>query len=583
MCIAPIDTFNDITAMERQRIRCGQRYSNRSRLLQTALLWAAGWLLAIPGIAQSPLTDAPETRAEPLSGLTERGAYRVILEPQERDQPIPVGRLHAWEVTVETADGERFIPGQISIGGGMPAHGHGLPSAPAVTRHLGNGRFLIEGMLFNMTGAWQLRLAITGPAGLDHYVRSLQLSAPLPEPPVPEHIAELPSPETAALSPAEVAIVRSLSLSSLTLPADSGSNRLLGDPDAIALGRRLFADPGLSATGTISCSTCHQPERAFTDGKTRAFGTAAGPRNAPSLVGVRYSPWLYWDGRRDSLWAQALTPFETPGEMDNNRTDVVRYLLEHESYRPALKQWDTRADPLSDSRRFPPGAGPYAQGPGKIAWQRMDAGDRALVNSIFVLAGKALAAYEYTLMPSMTRFDRFADSLSTAGATHSKADFTAAELRGLQLFIDPQRSRCLQCHNGPLFSNQGFHNIGTGAAADGSFDYGRAFGLQTALFNPFNCRSEFSDDQSCAHVVFAQTSEQPGSMNGAFKVPGLRNLAQTGPYLHDGRHASLAEVLRWYNKPPAAADSGHELLPLDLEPSELKDLEAFLLTLSGNP
>lgn len=566
MPIAPIPTLRNIRPMKLQV----------NWLRDGIASWLGGlfcWV-ALAAAAQPTVARCEEHRMEP----TKRGVYRVELKPQDSSQPVPVGSLHAWVVTVETAAGERFIPGQITIGGGMPAHGHGLPSAPVVTRHLGAGRFLIEGMLFNMTGRWKLQLAISGPAGLDHYTQSLQVAAA----PVAAPSAK-PSTSAVALSAAEVAVVQSLSLAALGEPANTADNALLEDPEAITLGKRLFADVGLSASGTVSCSTCHQPERAFTDGRARAFGTALGVRNAPSLIGVRHSPWLYWDGRRDSLWSQALTPFETRGEMDNNRTDVVRYVVSNAAYRKALDQWSDSLDRFEDGGRFPSGAGPYADAQGKTAWQRMAAADRALVDSVFVLLGKALAAFESTLQPTPTRFDAFADSLGDAEKQAATDQLTDAELRGLKLFIDPERSRCLQCHNGPLFTNQGFHNIGTGAAADGGFDYGRAFGLQTALFNPFNCRSEYSDNGDCPHVVFAQTSEQPGSMNGAFKVPGLRNLTQTGPYLHDGRHQSLAEVLRWYNEPPDAAESGHELVPLQLEEAQLQDLEAFLLTLSQQP
>ena len=143
----------------------------------------------------------------------------------------------------------------------------------------------------------------------------------------------------------------------------------------------------------------------------------------------------------------------------------------------------------------------------------------------------------------------------------------------------------MRCHNGPLLTNEGFHNIGTGPApgGEGPFDYGRGFGLQAALFNPFACQGSFSDHTGCEHVTFAQKQAQEGSVHGAFKVPSLRNVAATAPYLHDGRHDSLGAVLEWYRNPPSKADSGHELPVVSWSDADVAALEAFLGTLTALP
>ncbi|MBT8102983.1 MAG: cytochrome-c peroxidase, partial [Gammaproteobacteria bacterium] len=136
-----------------------------------------------------------------------------------------------------------------------------------------------------------------------------------------------------AWTDAEIQVLRSLSLESLpALPPDP-SNAVADNPQAAKFGERLFLDPRLSANGSISCATCHQPARQFTDGlaKGQALGTSR--RNTPSIVGSAYSPWLYWDGRRDSLWAQALSPLEDPNEHGASRLQVVGFIAEDDEYR----------------------------------------------------------------------------------------------------------------------------------------------------------------------------------------------------------------------------------------------------------
>ncbi|MGI9249540.1 MAG: cytochrome-c peroxidase, partial [Woeseiaceae bacterium] len=136
---------------------------------------------------------------------------------------------------------------------------------------------------------------------------------------------------------AEIVILRTLSLESLPpLPPDP-SNVVADNPQASEFGERLFFDPRLSANGGISCATCHQPQRYFTDGlrKGQAIGTSK--RNTPSIVGTAYSPWLYWDGRRDSQWAQALSPLEDPNEHGSSRLQAVSVIAEDETYNAAYR------------------------------------------------------------------------------------------------------------------------------------------------------------------------------------------------------------------------------------------------------
>ena len=501
--------------------------------------------------------------------LSNREVYQYQLAP--RDGSMPIGPLHAWVLTIATRDGAAFIPGQLRVSGGMPGHGHGLPTDPRATRHLGDGRFLIEGVQFNMPGEWVLNATFTGPNGLDTVTERFKV--------LPARQGENLLAHELGLSSTDLALIESLSLAALQPPIERRDNGLAHDASAIALGAALFGDPELSNGGQVSCATCHQPDKYFTDGLARSVGSATTQRHAPSLLGSAYRRWWYWDGRRDSLWSQALTPLETNGEMDNTRTNVVRYVAGHADYGATFRRLFSNDESFADRQRFPEHAGPFGAAQGKAAWAKMSVPDRALVNAAFVVVGKAIAAYERTLLPGPSRFDRFV-ALLKGGKRETQDLLDTRELNGLKLFVDQEKTRCLQCHNGPLLTNEGFHNIGTGPSVAGGFDYGRAFGLQAALFNPFNCRSTFSDDTTCEPVVFAQTTELPAAMHGAFKVPSLRNVGDTGPYLHDGRHDTLEQVLDWYIAPPDPASTGHELQPLTLTETERDDLAAFLRTLT---
>jgi cytochrome c peroxidase len=124
----------------------------------------------------------------------------------------------------------------------------------------------------------------------------------------------------------EIETLRSLWIGSLPpVPADP-TNAVADSVQAAEFGHRLFFDTRLSGTGGISCSTCHQPERRFTDGLAKGQAIGTSKRNTRSIVGVAYSPWLYWDGRRDSLWSQALSPLEDPAEHGGNRGQYVEFI-----------------------------------------------------------------------------------------------------------------------------------------------------------------------------------------------------------------------------------------------------------------
>ncbi len=129
------------------------------------LLGAALLALACGPVDEGPGESSPAPQTAPGSGRSAEGHYRLTLRP--RDGEVPMGRLHAWVVTTETAEGERFAPIRLAFDGGMPQHGHGFPTQPRVTRALAPGEYLVEGVKFHMSGEWTLRLELLGPAGPD--------------------------------------------------------------------------------------------------------------------------------------------------------------------------------------------------------------------------------------------------------------------------------------------------------------------------------------------------------------------------------------------------------------------------------
>jgi cytochrome c peroxidase len=198
------------------------------------------------------------------------------------------------------------------------------------------------------------------------------------------------------------------------------------------------------------------------------------------------------------------------------------------------------------------------------------------ITRVFVNIGKAIAAYERRIEFGPSRFDRYAEAVtSDRGAD---GILTSDEIAGLRLFTG--KARCTQCHNGPLFTNNEFHNTGVPALAALPVDDGRLTGAGAVLKDEFNCRSRWSDAPSkCAELEYLVTGDH--ALERAYKVPSLRNVAERAPFMDAGQFATLAEVLDHYNRAPKAPAGHTELRPLRLNRDELRQLEAFLRTLSG--
>jgi cytochrome c peroxidase len=281
------------------------------------------------------------------------------------------------------------------------------------------------------------------------------------------------------------------------------------------------------------------------------------------------------------LWAQALLPFEAPDELGATRVSVIRTILSDKSLQemylgifgePAIIQ-------LLDD--LPQSAGPFGTPAEKSAWTSLTHKTKSEVNIVFANIGKSIAAYERTITPQPGRFDKFVNSLVRADFSTAKKVLSENEMAGALLFVNSTKTNCLRCHNGPLLTNGGFHNIGTGKFTGSDMDFGRVFGVRVTLLDEFNCVGPYSDadPDDCSELRFLNIDEHV-PLDGAFKVPTLRGLVRTAPYFHDGRHESIEDVLEHYRSPPDSGGANpHELNPLNLTELELEQLAAFLKTL----
>jgi cytochrome c peroxidase len=284
------------------------------------------------------------------------------------------------------------------------------------------------------------------------------------------------------------------------------------DQATFELGRMLFYDARLSSDGTVSCGSCHQQSRAFTDGQALAVGVGGrlSPRNAPTLQNLRWRRGFMADGGVLGLELQALAPLTSPAEMNTPLADALAKLNADADYR----------------RRF---AAIY--GPGKIDTPQ------------FL---RALAQFTAALTSANSRYDHY--MRHEPGGT-----LTTAELSGRALF----QQKCSSCHATDLFTDEGYHNNGLD----------RIFGR----------------DQGRAHIT-----NRPADA-GRFKVPSLRNVARTAPYMHDGRFATLPQVLAYYDhgvQPSPTLDArlrqSNGQFGISLTAQEQTDLLAFLNTLTDN-
>ena len=336
------------------------------------------------------------------------------------------------------------------------------------------------------------------------------------------------------------------------------SNRGSGNADAVALGRALFFDVRLSPRGDMACASCHQPGRALSDGRDRAHGRERLDRNTPGLWNAGLGRWFGWDGGADSLWGFALRPMRNPVELGASAAHVAKLLRGNRAYACLHRN-------AFGARRAPTGS---------VA----GAGDERLM----VDAAKALAAFMETLQSGKSEFDELHDALARGDAA-AAARYPEDARRGLRLFAG--RGQCAVCHFGPNFTNGEFHEVGIPYLVDkGRVDPGRQGGIKLVRADRYNLLGAFGDDASRASGSRTRHVAENHADYGQFKTPSLRNVDLTAPYMHNGKLATLRDVVRHYSEIPEDRlhQDGEALLkPLRLTESEANDLVAFLRTLTS--
>lgn len=286
------------------------------------------------------------------------------------------------------------------------------------------------------------------------------------------------------------------------------------------LGKHLFFERRLSASEQIACATCHDPDLGWADGRRLAIGhnRAKGEMNSPSILNTGHLEHIFWDGRARTLEEQALASWVNPIEMAGDRQAASARLQAIPGYPPMFES---------------------AFGTPEVTPDRVTA---------------AIANFVRSMTLPDTRFDRF-----MRGSADALSD---QEIRGLHLFRT--KARCMNCHNGPMFSDNQFHHLGTSFHFVGNFE------------------GRYRQTQQKEHV-------------GAFRTPPLRGVGATAPYMHNGFAADLDMLLAlynmgwWQNAPPGdkrddvpLAQLSPLIKPLHLEPDELADLKAFLQSLTGD-
>jgi cytochrome c peroxidase len=315
-------------------------------------------------------------------------------------------------------------------------------------------------------------------------------------------------------------------------------------PARVALGQKLFFEPRLSGDGTVACATCHDPARAFTDGRPVSIGIhgRAGQRNAPTVLNALYNKHQFWDGRVTTLEQQAALPITNPFEMGSTSVgEAVSRIASDKDYQTRFTQ----------------------------AFGR-DVNEQDLLS--------AIAAYEQTLTSFDSPFDHF-----IAGEVNAIGE---AAKRGWELFNS--KARCFLCHaladnqrDATLFIDNDFHNIGIGILRHRVGPLAQQAERELAQGQLPDIDSAAIASELSVLGRFLVTKEQ--SDIASFKTPGLRNLLVTGPYFHDGSMETLWDVMDHYNKGDGITDPwlDKDIQPLALTEPEIDDVVAFLATLTS--
>lgn len=411
------------------------------------------------------------------------------------------------------------------------------------------------------------------------------------------------------VTPEALGLLATLRYDASPPPADP-SNRVADDAAAVRLGHRLFFDrslsgplldrdhdgspPTLGLVGEpmrVACSDCHVPRSGFVDTRSNhqqiSLGARWTQRRAQTLLDVAFMPFFNWDGRRDSIWSQAIGVFESEREQNASRLFVAQQM--YRRHRAEYEAIFGPMPPLDDAARFPEleparggcdltstPAGPVLTCRGRpgdeAEFDAMSPEDRALVTEVAVSTAKAIAAYVRTLRCGPSRFDAWLDGDTAA--------LGRDELRGALLFVG--RAGCVACHSGPRLTDGGFHNVGlspTPVAIDFTDfgDRGAATGVTALAGDPLSTAGDFSDGPGA-------TPPPPGpELEGAFRTPTVRCLGRQPSFMHTGQLRTLEQVVAFFARGgDRSGYPGHsEIAPLDLDARDQADLVAFLRALDG--
>lgn len=367
------------------------------------------------------------------------------------------------------------------------------------------------------------------------------------------------------------------------LPANP-SNHWADNPQAARFGQKLFYDTRLSLNGQLSCASCHHPGLGWSDGKPRAVGLKQTVRNSPTLWNTAQQRWFFWDGRADSLWAQAIQPLESLAEMGMSRTGLLQRFARERDLRQA---YEALFGPLPSVEGLPPQARPVPEDPRhplQQAWQKLSPARQDAINRFVTHITKSLEAFERRIQSGESPFDRFARGIKE-NRPELQQELSLEAQKGLRLFIG--RGQCILCHTGPLLSDREFHNLGLPKMPDLKPDPGRYQGIPLLLADPFNGLGPYSDlvsydDPWNDKLLYLK---RQASNQGEFKTPSLREISRTAPYMHDGRFQTLAQVVQFYaqipSTPPAVGRREDTLQQIQLKPEEIPYLVAFLQSLTG--
>lgn len=362
-------------------------------------------------------------------------------------------------------------------------------------------------------------------------------------------------------------------LSKLDRNEPDPSNRFSGNPDAVELGKRLFFDVNMSAYGTISCATCHVTDGEFIPNESHRAGFDRKFRPVMPVIGAQYQSFLFWDGRADSLWMQALGPIENPTEHNLTRTEAVAKLTS--GYRDELETiLGISIDQVQERR-----ASPIGDAEAREEWASLKAEEQHVINELYATLGKMIAAFEEQIPIYPSKWDEWVAATIDDPAAYF--DIPTDVIDGFNLFTG--KGRCATCHTGPLYTDMDFHNTGLPALDGMPPDLGRQASVLGLLTDPFNCTGPFSDvdESGCPELRFMNISAE--RTFGTFRTPSLRDVGHRSYLGHAGQIRGIAEMVDHYNQAPAGpygAMLGQgpltELVPLNLTEDEMAALIAFL-------